>query len=447
MSDWFGPSSTDNGSSGMSDFAGGWETPSPVQQRPSKKGGWHVLLTLAALVFTVAASFGMAFATRNQDQRSAVMLGLTFGAIALAIMLATLLVESLTSSMVPRYSRKGQLGVALATVLCCFIVGCFGESVSGFTKPQPTPTPVVTATPSPTPNVEPVSVNYVILLDKSGSMSGPRNNESVNAALKFINGLPDGTYVGVIPFTHQILGVSPISALNSSSRLQHQNMINIGTSGGTDFDIAVEAALKEIEKAKLPAGSETLILMITDASDDLYSSDVNTLTKRFQKNNAHLCCLVIDYSLSGNIAQLVQNTGGKIYTINDVSKIHQNLVVASQIIATPSPTATPAPTPTPEPIVVTDVIRQAGSVQEDEDDEINWVSMVMMILEGLIIGISLTLMTSRYRQRRFQPILSTLMGVAAGLILNYVHLGTLSVWVQEAIAFSCYGVVIMSKNQ
>ena len=41
----------------------------------------------------------------------------------------------------------------------------------------------------------------------------------------------------------------------------------------------------------------------------------------------------------------------------------------------------------------------------------------MLVAEGLAIGVALPLMLSRRGQRRFQPVLSVLMGVAAVLLL------------------------------
>ncbi len=407
---------TGGGSTGGNDFF----FDEDVQRKPAhtvKRGGWHVMLTLLALLFCAAASVGVAFLTQNMDKRPALLLGATFATPALAVMIATLLVEMVSASMVPRYSQKGQLGVAAVTVLCCFIVGCFGETVSGFTKP-------VAVAQQP---------NYVILLDKSGSMRGDRNTQSVDAVTRFMQTLPDNANLGVVAFDDELRGVSNIGPLTQEKRAENQRVVKVTPSGLTYFVPAIERALTMIETSGLPAGSEKLILLVTDANDNISMGDRARLAARVKQNNARVSVLIIDYFLEGELLNLVNETGGQVFTVNDVSTIYQDIVTASQLIN--------------QPVESNDVVRDAGKVQKSGKDEINWLSMGMMVLEGLIIGVALMLMTSRQGQRRFQPILSVVMGVAAGLILNFLHLGQADVWLQEAVAFSCYGVVFMTKNK
>ena len=141
----------------------------------------------------------------------------------------------------------------------------------------------------------------------------------------------------------------------------------------------------------------------------------------------------------------MKETGGMLLEVKDVDKLHETLLLASQSEPTPSPTPTPVPTPTPEPIIIKDVLREASSHSRSESWRSSlWTSAIMLVAEGLAIGVALTLMLSRRGQRRFQPVLSVLMGVAAVLLLILPETGT---WLNEAAAFSCFGLVLMKKNR
>ena len=180
---WFDSdfSSSDAGAFGTSAGGDGFfddGSSAPQKQQRNGGGGLHIPLALLSLLLTAGASFGMAWLTRDIPQRGALLLGCTFALPALTVMLTALVLEKINSAMTPSYSRKGQLGVAAVTVLVCFIIGCFGEVVSGFSMYKPveaTPTP--TPAPTPTPYVAPPQYNYILLLDKSSSMLGSYNAE------------------------------------------------------------------------------------------------------------------------------------------------------------------------------------------------------------------------------------------------------------------------------
>ena len=76
------------------------------------------------------------------------------------------------------------------------------------------------------------------------------------------------------------------------------------------------------------------------------------------------------------------------------------------------------------------------------------ITFVMLLLEGLSLGICLSLMLSSAGQFRAQYIISPLMGVLAFVLLKLVwKTDDLSRWwIAEGICFSLLGVVFMKKN-
>ena len=448
---WFDSdfSSSDAGAFGTSAGGDGFfddGSSAPQKQQRNGGGGLHIPLALLSLLLTAGASFGMAWLTRDIPQRGALLLGCTFALPALTVMLTALVLEKINSAMTPSYSRKGQLGVAAVTVLVCFIIGCFGEVVSGFSMYKPveaTPTP--TPAPTPTPYVAPPQYNYILLLDKSGSMEGRYNVECVNAVNAFLEDTADDVYVGVVAFSDEIIGSSNPVPMGNRKDADLQSVIRQTPRGLTDFVLPIQEALQMISDTDLPADRATRVILVTDGSSDIEDETAETFIQLFHDNNASLSCLQITTYTTPAVEKMVKETGGMLLEVKDVDKLHETLLLASQSEPTPSPTPTPAPTPTPEPIIVKDVLREVSSHSRSESWRSSlWTSAIMLVAEGLAIGVALTLMLSRRGQRRFQPVLSVLMGVAAVLLLILPETGT---WLNEAAAFSCFGLVLMKKNR
>lgn len=448
---WFDSdfSSSDAGAFGTSAGGDGFfddGSSAPQKQQRNGGGGLHIPLALLSLLLTAGASFGMAWLTRDIPQRGALLLGCTFALPALTVMLTALVLEKMNSAMTPSYSRKGQLGVAAVTVLVCFIIGCFGEVVSGFSMYKPveaTPTP--TPAPTPTPYVAPPQYNYILLLDKSSSMLGSYNAECVNAVNAFLEDTADDVYVGVVAFSDEIIGSSNPVPMGNRKDADLQDVIGQIPQGLTDFVLPIQEALQMISDTDLPADRATRVILVTDGSSDIEDETAETFIQLFHDNNASLSCLQITTYTTPAVEKMVKETGGMLLEVKDVDKLHETLLLASQSEPTPSPTPTLAPTPTPEPIIIKDVLREASSHSRSESWRSSlWTSAIMLVAEGLAIGVALTLMLSRRGQRRFQPVLSVLMGVAAVLLLILPETGT---WLNEAAAFSCFGLVLMKKNR
>ena len=448
---WFDSdfSSSDAGAFGTSAGGDGFfddGSSAPQKQQRNGGGGLHIPLALLSLLLTAGASFGMAWLTRDIPQRGALLLGCTFALPALTVMLTALVLEKMNSAMTPSYSRKGQLGVAAVTVLVCFIIGCFGEVVSGFSMYKPveaTPTP--TPAPTPTPYVAPPQYNYILLLDKSSSMLGSYNAECVNAVNAFLEDTADDVYVGVVAFSDEIIGSSNPVPMGNRKDADLQDVIGQIPQGLTDFVLPIQEALQMISDTDLPADRATHVILVTDGSSDIEDETAETFIQLFHDNNASLSCLQITTYTTPAVEKMVKETGGMLLEVKDVDKLHETLLLASQSEPTPSPTPTLAPTPTPEPIIIKDVLREASSHSRSESWRSSlWTSAIMLVAEGLAIGVALTLMLSRRGQRRFQPVLSVLMGVAAVLLLILPETGT---WLNEAAAFSCFGLVLMKKNR
>jgi Ca-activated chloride channel family protein len=102
----------------------------------------------------------------------------------------------------------------------------------------------------------------VLCIDTSGSMASTdvaptRSDASRQAALTFINGVPDGTRIGLVSFSANAIPLGPLTddrdaAREALGRLPEPN-------GGTAIGDALEAAAK-----MLPAGGRRAIVLVTD---------------------------------------------------------------------------------------------------------------------------------------------------------------------------------------
>jgi hypothetical protein len=100
------------------------------------------------------------------------------------------------------------------------------------------------------------------------------------------------------------------------------------------------------------------------------------------------------------------------------------------------------------PAEVPKEIRLQQDLIRNRDQSAKIITCVMMILEGLSLGICLSLMYSSAGQFRAQYIISPLMGALSFILLKYV-MSTEDMstwWIREGLSFSLLGVVIMMKN-
>ncbi len=371
--------------------------PSPPQQTGA--GGWHLPLTLLSLAWVGGASFLMAFLTKDVPERPWWMMGLIFLAPAALLVFGAYLVESVTSAMTPRYSRRAQFLVALAAAALCFLVGCFGNPVyvQGQAK----------------------SENYVILLDRSDSMGwNDPNNESAKAINGILDQMDDDTLVGLILFSDRVLVRVDVAALDAVQRSRISRELDIPRGGGTDFDAPLLSALGMLEGAALPINSASKVIMVTDGEDVIEQS--TEIVRRFSQLKIPVSCVKITGAFDPSLDSVIQQTGGRGVTVDNAALLTGELgnivVVASY-----------------------DVLR-------DDSDAARAISGALFMAEGLALGFALTLMLSCKRQKRLQLLLSPLMGAAAFAVCKMTGDAIGPGWLKEAVAFSLFGVVLMRKN-
>lgn len=162
-------------------------------------------------------------------------------------------------------------------------------------------------------------IQYVFLIDDSGSMStNDENNERYAAIEKIINSMDKTNAFAVYRFADKNECVTRIGTTTSDNyRFQPQNL-NIG--GNTNLLSAINDIIKEIKTQKI----NTKIVVLTDGSpSDNHFGRLNKLIKKCIKNNVSISAVGFGAPNEVFLNDLAKSTGG-VYVYSDSVERLQN---------------------------------------------------------------------------------------------------------------------------
>ena len=151
--------------------------------------------------------------------------------------------------------------------------------------------------------------NVVLTMDRSGSMSGQKMNQSIQAAQNFIDVLADNDCISIITFDSSAKVIVEQTTLNSDSssniRQSIKNQIsNISASGGTNIENALKSAMNYVAS---DSQYQSLIILVSDGQSSVSDETLNKLKNLGQKVVAVGIGNDVDESLMRRIANM---TGG-----------------------------------------------------------------------------------------------------------------------------------------
>ena len=387
-------------------------------------GKLNIGMTAACFLAVTAVSFLISWLMKD-TVRSFWQMGLTFSAPFAALMGSAMLVEQSTGRMTPQCSRNAQMICVLVTVSAAFAVGCLAE---------------VTHQPVVIEKAEP-EFDYLIVVDKSASMSGRMEASSREAIHDLIDTMEDGTNAGIVAFGSTVVGEQGIGPLNSEQRAKIDAVIHLDVSGGTNFSDAMDHAMKLIEK--MPERTRpTRISLVTDGDQasrgnfDLFNAWASRLNTDPGQKNAELCAIQVgDVPMLDMVKEAVNLSGG---TICDKVQAGE---LASQL------NSLKVTTRTSEPVDTLKATYDGQTADGKPNTPYMILTCVLLMIQGVLCGVALKIMFSVQGQFRFQIILSPLMGLTAFLLLNFGrHAGITPAWICEGIALSVFGLVFMREN-
>lgn len=389
-------------------------------------GGWHWLLTLVSIAVVTLFSMGMAWLTKDVDERPVWMMGMIFMVPTGALMLATMFVEGATSAMTPQTSRGPQIRLAIIVTIATFLVGCICDLIylQGFRKEL---------APAQS-SVLPVQRNEQIFLiwDDTASMNENGKHEAaVSTAGKLFDFIPEGTQVAMASGDQVI----PFASWDSGLRQKINGLIQTKPVRGRMY------FQEELEKALLmirDQGSreKTRIVFFSDGRHAWSNDGSHDLQTVLLKQPVSIYWITFD-SVPEEISNLAApQRECSLVAPGDIQKVLDGITLNGY-------------QETVAPAEVQKDLRLQLDLVRNRDPSAIVITAVMMILEGLSLGICLSLMFSVSGQFRVQYLISPLMGALSFVLLKYVmsteNMATW--WIREGLCFSLLGIVFMTKNR
>ncbi len=389
------------------------------------RGGWHWLQTLTALVITGLFSMLCAYLTRNVEERPVWMMGLIFMMPTAAMMTATMIVEKAVSAMTPSTSRRPQLILAVTATVLTFVVACLCDLIYlyGFKKPLP-PAGVRTAAFE-------VSDRMVLITDRTASMQENGNDaRSAEIISMLLDRSAADQETGMISAGD---GIDPAPLTEEQKNSLKEMAGRPADQGRLYYGEAVSRALEMLEKGEREIPGR--IVVLTDGKHTWSLNEAEDLTERCLRDNVRVYAVRLGETMDPVLSALAAATGGSEVSGEEAEKVLEGARTLRYLSE-----VTPAPV---EEKLKLDLLR-------NREPAAILISCIMLVLEGLSLGVCLSLMLSVRGQFRLQYVLSPLMGLLAFALLKYIwnndDIAT-TWWIKEGIAFSLLGIVLMKRNR
>nr|XP_015855581.1 inter-alpha-trypsin inhibitor heavy chain H4 isoform X3 [Peromyscus maniculatus bairdii] len=172
--------------------------------------------------------------------------------------------------------------------------------------------------------------NVVFVIDKSGSMSGKKIQQTREALIKILNDLSPKDQFNLIVFNEEITQWMPSLLEASKENLKEATSYasKINAQGGTNINDAMLMAVKLLDTSNqaelLPSGSVSLIILLTDGEPTAGETNPETIQKNVHEavnNKYSVFCLGFGFDVHYPfLEKLAQDNGGlarRIYEDSD----------------------------------------------------------------------------------------------------------------------------------
>lgn len=369
--------------------------------------GWHWVLTVLCLVLVAGLSFLMAFLTKDVPNRPIWMMGLIFMVPAGAMFLGAMIMEFGTGAMTPAMIRGTQMKIAALATAATMAVGCICDAVylKGGYVADSMDNLLFLVYERDTKGNSQIDQAVLNVLEDVQKKGGKR----VQAGL-FIFDLDnqwmdygDNAVVPMAPFTKDQLKLMNGALLKGERR----QTVYYG----------VEQAYQMVEDSK--TDKHTRIIIICDEALTYGMADTNEAVSYLKENNMSL------YFMGQGVAKpelefVVTQSGGSVVNGYDTENVVE---------------------------YVNKLVNMEGDMLRAQTTSATVLTGIMLLMEGLVIGLGMMLLLSVQGQKRFQVILSPLLAVVSFLLLKVVPLKDIvPQWILEGAAFSLLGLVFMKRN-
>ncbi|XP_074406117.1 inter-alpha-trypsin inhibitor heavy chain H4 isoform X2 [Zonotrichia albicollis] len=184
--------------------------------------------------------------------------------------------------------------------------------------------------------------NVIFVIDRSGSMTGRKIEQTRDALLKILQDLRQEDHFSFITFNHKVVewksSLLPASEENVASAAALVQTLT--ARGGTDINGALLAAVGVLDKAEgLPEHSVSMIILLTDGQPTSGERNVEVIQENVQKainGNYALFCLGFGFDVSYKFLEKMALSNGGI-----ARRIYENADAALQLQGFYQEVATP----------------------------------------------------------------------------------------------------------
>jgi len=144
---------------------------------------------------------------------------------------------------------------------------------------------VMIAPPKPKADAEPIKREVTLVIDRSGSMAGPKLDQVKAAALQVIEGLEDGEGFNLIVYNEavEMFAAQPVIK-NAKTTQQARDYISaLRVSGGTNIHDSIAEALRQ----KPVADMLPIVLFLTDGLPTIGQTSEKAIREAVAKGNPH----------------------------------------------------------------------------------------------------------------------------------------------------------------
>lgn len=183
--------------------------------------------------------------------------------------------------------------------------------------------------------------NVVLVIDRSGSMSGERIEHARASALFLLDQLADGDRFSIVTYASNARVDFPSSLLNSDTRgMARASIDQIHAGGGTCISCGLDAGELQLAAADM-AGSSERVIVISDgkAGSGVTSADgLGEMARRLEAAGSTVSSVGVGLDYNENVmAAIAQRGNGNHYFVEDPSTLavtlEQELDSLSQLVA------------------------------------------------------------------------------------------------------------------
>lgn len=144
---------------------------------------------------------------------------------------------------------------------------------------------VMIAPPKPKADAAPIKREVILVIDRSGSMAGPKLDQVKAAALQVIEGLNDGEGFNLIVYNEavEMFAAQPVIKNAATTKQARDYISALRVSGGTNIHDSVVEALRQ----KPLDGMLPLVLFLTDGLPTIGQTSEKAIREAVAKGNPH----------------------------------------------------------------------------------------------------------------------------------------------------------------